>query len=55
MTEELVGKVERNRFLDLAERLGTLTPNKVRQLNVKMDGATLLFAKDKKGIFSFPA
>ena len=51
VTEGLVSEAERNRFLDLVEHLTILTPDEVRQLNVKLDGEALDIANDQKGIF----
>jgi 2-methylcitrate dehydratase len=52
LTEELITKDERNRFISLAERLQELTAAEVQQLNVQMPIEKLINNKrDTKGIF----
>lgn len=52
LTEELISKDERNRFISLVERLPELTASEVQQLNVQMPIEKLTHNKrDTKGIF----
>lgn len=52
ITEGLISKEERNRFIDLVGRLETLTAEEVQQLNVQMPIDKLINNKrDTKGIF----
>jgi 2-methylcitrate dehydratase len=52
LTEELISKDERNRFISLVERLPELTAAEVQLLNVQMPIDKLLNNKrDNKGIF----
>lgn len=50
--EELVAPAERNRFLDLVQRLPELGPQEVRDLNIPIDPAKMRGAsRDSRGIF----
>lgn len=52
LTEELITKDERNRFISLVERLPELTAAEIQQLNVQMPIEKLINNKrDTKGIF----
>ncbi|MFN8943058.1 MAG: MmgE/PrpD family protein [Pseudobdellovibrionaceae bacterium] len=52
LTEEIITKDERNRFLDLAQRLPKLTAAEVQQLNVQINLAHLLNnQRNELGIF----
>lgn len=52
LTEEIISKDERNRFIKLAENLRNLTAEEVKQLNVQVELNTLSQNKpDQKGIF----
>lgn len=52
LTEGIITKEERNRFISLVERLPELTAAEVQQLNVQIDFSKLtLHQRDTKGIF----
>jgi 2-methylcitrate dehydratase len=52
LTEEIITKDERNRFITLVENLADLTPAQVQQINVQIPLDRLTNNKrDTKGIF----
>lgn len=52
LTESLITRTERDRFITLVEALPTLTAAQVQELNVQMDLAKLINSqRDTKGIF----
>ncbi|MBL23828.1 MAG: 2-methylcitrate dehydratase [Rhodospirillaceae bacterium] len=51
LTDGLVDRKERNRFLNLVERLPELGPEEVRELNVRVDPAQLTETGGSPGIF----
>ncbi len=52
LTDGIIEKAERNRFIDLVQNLSDLTPEQVQQLNVQVTIDRLLNNKrDSKGIF----
>lgn len=50
LTEGIISSSERNRFIQLAERLGSLSPEEVRELNVQVDQLSNS-SVDTNGIF----
>jgi len=52
LTEEIIDRAERDRFLGLVERLPELTPEEVLELNVVVPRDWLTHAeRDRRGIF----
>ncbi len=52
LTTGIITSDERNRFLDLVQKLPTLTAEEVRMLNVQIDQANLTMSeRDQRGIF----
>jgi 2-methylcitrate dehydratase len=52
LTDGIITKVERDRFIQLVEKLENLSADEVKELNVQIDLSQLLNNKsDNKGIF----
>ncbi|BBH51858.1 MmgE/PrpD family protein [Fluviispira sanaruensis] len=51
LTEEIITKAERNRFISLVENLADLTKEEIKQLNVQVDINNLNHNAQTKGIF----